>query len=67
MIISCKGTQKNHHVQTCAFLYDGEWGDLKLFEHEKFHKSLEEKSIFWLGFETSQPFGKLSDRDGKRT
>jgi len=66
MIISCKGIQKNHHVTKCVFLHDGDWGDLALIEHEKFHKSLQNKNGFWLGFETSQPFGIMSERDGKR-
>jgi len=67
VIISCKGIQTNHHVETCTFLHDGNWGDAELIEHEKFHKSLQEKSSFWLGFETSQPFGNMSGRDGKRS
>lgn len=67
MIISCKGTKKNHHVKTCSFLYDGKWGDLELIEHEKFHKSFQDETSFWLGFETSQPFGNMSGRDGKRS
>jgi len=49
------------------FLHDGNWGDLELIEHEKFHKSLPGESIFWLGFEALQPFGNVSSRDGKRT
>ena len=67
VIISCKGIQKNHHVKTCMFLHDGNWGDLELIEHEKFHKALPGESIFWLGFEALQPFGNVSSRDGKRT
>ena len=67
MIISCRGVQKNHHVTSCTFLYDGNWGDLKLIEHEKFHKSLRDGTGFWLGFEVSQPFGTISGRDGKRS
>jgi len=66
VIISCKGIQKNHHVKTCIFLHDGNWGDLELIEHEKFHKSIHDNS-FWLGFETSQQFGNKSGRDGKRS
>lgn len=48
------------------FLYEGNWGDRKLIEHEKFHKSLQNKTDFWLGFETSQ-FFKMNSRYGKRT
>jgi len=66
VIISCKGIKRKHHVTECAFLYDGDWGDLELMEHEKFHKSLQSKTSFWLGFETSRPF-EMSGRDGNRT
>jgi len=48
------------------FLHDGDWGDLELVEHEKFHNSIHDDG-FWLGFETSQPFGNKSGRDGKRS
>jgi len=63
MIISCRGIQRNHHVTECAFVYDGNWGDSELIEHEKFHKALLDETGFWLGFEASQPFG--IGRDGK--
>jgi len=66
MLISCRGIQKNHHVIECMFLYEGNWGDRKLIEHEKFHKSLQNKTDFWLGFETSQ-FFKMSNHYKKRT
>ena len=66
MIISCRGIQKNHQVTECMFLYDGNWEGIELIEHEKFHKSLQNKTGFWLGFETSQFFG-ISGRYGKRT
>jgi len=48
------------------FLYEGNWGDRKLIEHEKSHKSLQNKTGFWLGFETSQ-FFEMDSRYGKRT
>jgi|AP12_2_1047962.scaffolds.fasta_scaffold71667_1 hypothetical protein len=49
------------------FLHDGGWGDLELIEHEKFHKFFQDENNFWLGFETSQFFGNMSGRDGKRS
>jgi len=66
LIIICKGIQKNHRFEKCAFLCDGNWGDVELFEHQKYHKSLEDKNYSWLGFDVSQSFGNLSGRDGKR-
>jgi len=66
LIIKCKGIQKNHRFEKCRFLHDGDWGDLELVEHEKYHKSLDNETYFWLGFDLSQSFGKFSGRDGKR-
>jgi len=58
--------KKNNRLEKCTFLYDGNWGDSALLEHEKHHKLLEDKNYFWMGFDTSFPFGKFSGRDGKR-
>lgn len=66
MIIKCKGVKINHKYDACEFLHAGNWGDSELIEHQKFHKSLENSEYDWLGFDTSQPFGKFSGRDGKR-
>ncbi len=66
MIIHCKGIQKNHRFEKCSFLHDGEWNDDVLIEHEKYHRSLEDKNHFWLGFDVSRSFGTYSGRDGKR-
>ena len=66
MIILCKGIQKNHRFEKCKFIHDGNWGDVILIEHQSFHKSLENEHYSWLGFDTSQPIGKFSGRDGKR-
>jgi len=38
----------------------------KFIEHQKYHKSLENKNYSWLGFDVSQSSGKFSGRDGKR-
>jgi hypothetical protein len=66
LIILCKGIRKNSQFEKCPFLYDGNWGDLTLVEHQKFHESLANKNYSWLGFDASQSFGKFSGRDGKR-
>jgi len=66
MIIICKGTQKNHHLEKCAFLCDANWGDPILVEHQNYHKSLETAHYLWLGFDVPQFLGKYSGRDGKR-
>ncbi|BDQ30920.1 hypothetical protein [Nitrosopumilus zosterae] len=66
MIIQCKGVQKNHRFEKCEFIHAGDWGDIPLIEHQNFHKSLENTNYSWLGFDSSQPFGKFSGRDGKR-
>ncbi len=66
MIIICKGIQKNHRLEKCPFLYDGNWEDVELIEHQKYHKSLENENYSWLGFAVSQFSGKFSGRDGKR-
>ncbi len=57
--------RKNGRLEMCRFLHDGNWGDDELTEHEKLHES-SDPSDFWLGFDTSQSFGKYSGRDGKR-
>ncbi len=67
LIIICRGIQKNHRFEKCTFLYDGNWGDKELLEHQKYHKSLEDENYSWLGFDAPQPFGNFSGRDGKRT
>lgn len=67
MLIVCKGIKKNHLFEKCSFLYDGEWGDNELIEHQKYHDSLECENYSWLGFDASQSLGKFSGRDGKRT
>jgi len=67
LIIICKGIQKNHRFEKCTFLYDGNWGDKELVEHQKYHKSLEDENYSWLGFDAPQSFGNFSGRDGKRT
>jgi hypothetical protein len=67
LIITCKGTKKNDKIEKCPFLYNGDWGDHELERHQLFHESLKTKNSFWLGFETSQSFGKYSGRDGKQS
>ncbi len=67
MIITCKGIQKNHRFKKCTFLYDGNWEDVELIEHQKYHESFEDENYSWLGFTISQSSGKFSGRDGKRT
>lgn len=62
MLITCKGIQKNNRHEKCHFIYDGDWGDSELMEHQNFHET---QSHSWLGFDTSQPIGKFSGRDGK--
>ena len=54
-------------MEKCAFLYDGDWGDDKLIEHQAFHESLLDDNSFWLGFDYSLSFGKFSGRDGKQS
>ncbi len=66
LIIICKGTQINHKLEKCNFLHDGNWEDLELIEHQKYHKSLENENHSWLGFDVPQSSGKFSGRDGKR-
>ena len=66
MIIICKGIKKNGKLEQCKFLYDGDWGDDELSEHEKFHNEYPDSSIHWLGFDATQSLGKYSGRDGKR-
>jgi len=66
LIIKCKGVKQNNQFEQCEFIHAGNWGDLELFLHQKFHKSLENSNYSWLGFDTSQPFGRYSGRDGKR-
>ena len=65
LIIKCKGIQKNGQIEKCPFLYNGNWGDIELVQHQLFHESPKEKNSFWLGFDTSLSFGKFSGRDGK--
>ena len=65
LIIICKGIKRNGKLEHCRFLYNGNWGDTELIEHEKFHENLD-SSGFWLGFDTPQLAGKYSGRDGKR-
>lgn len=66
MIIICKGIQKNHQLEKCEFIHNGNWEDSELIEHQKYHKSLENEHYSWLGFDITQSFGKFSGRDGKR-
>ena len=66
LIIICKGAQINHQLEKCNFLHDGNWDDMELVEHQKYHKSLENENYSWLGFDVPQSSGKLSGRDGKR-
>jgi len=66
LIITCKGREKNGQIEKCHFFHNGDWGDDKLVQHQLYHESLENKNLFWLGFETSLSFGKFSGRDGKR-
>jgi hypothetical protein len=66
LIIVCKGDRKNNKVEKCEFLHTGSWGDDRLVEHEKYHRSLEDHNHFWLGFDVPQSFGSYSGRDGKR-
>ena len=65
-MIICKGTKNNGKIEKCGFVFNGDWGDEKLVEHQQRHISLEHKSYFWLGFDTSQILGNFSGRDGKR-
>ena len=67
MIITCKGIKNKGHVEKCPFLYDGDWGDDQLIQHQLFHESLESKNLFWLGFDIYRSFGKFSGRDGKQS
>jgi len=67
VIIVCKGTRKNNKFEKCEFIHIGSWGDSKLFQHERFHRSQEESNYFWLGFDVSQSLGNFSNRDGKRS
>lgn len=67
MIITCKGTKTKGRVEKCVFLYDGDWGDDKLIEHQALHESLLDDNSFWLGFDSSLSFGKFSGRDGKQS
>ena len=66
MIIICKGAYNNKKFEKCPFLYDGNWGDNELIEHEKYHRSKEHLNYSWLGFDIPQSFGIFSGRDGKR-
>ena len=65
MLITCKGIQKNGIHEKCPFIHDGDWGDSELTKHQNFHNSQESLKYSWLGFDTSQPIGKFSGRDGK--
>ncbi|WP_249111169.1 hypothetical protein [Nitrosopumilus sp. K4] len=65
-MIVCKGIRKSGKLQHCKFIYDGNWGDTALVEHEKFHNENMTHDEFWLGFDVPQFFGKFSGRDGKR-
>lgn len=64
LIITCKGFIKKGQYQKCEFIYDGNWGDLQLIEHQKYHDQKSDAE-FWLGFTSPPPIGKLSGRDGK--
>jgi hypothetical protein len=48
-------------------LYNGNWGDDVLVNHQQSHELLKSKNSSWLGFDTSLYFGKLSGRDGKQS
>ena len=67
MIITCKGTKKKGHIEKCSFLYEGNWGDDQLIQHQLMHESIQSKNSFWLGFDSSLSFGKFSGRDGKQS
>jgi hypothetical protein len=67
VIITCKGIKKNGLVEKCHFLYDGNWGDDVLIQHQIFHESLKKNNVFWLGFDVLLSFGKFSGRDGKQS
>ena len=67
LIITCKGIKTRGNVKKCTFLYDGNWGDEKLIEHQEYHESIRENDSFWLGFDSSLSFGKYSGRDGKQS
>lgn len=66
LLIICKGTKEGSELKKCDFLYDGNWGDEQLQEHQKFHESRLNDISCWLGFDTPQSFGEFSGRDGKR-
>jgi len=66
-MIVCRGAKIFHKVEKCNFLFAGNWGDPELIEHQKLHQSLENENYSWLGFDSSQTFGKFSQRDGKRS
>lgn len=63
-MIVCKGVKQNGSLEPCRFIYDGNWGDVELVKHQKFHENNQNTS-YWLGFDIIQPFGKYSGRDGK--
>ncbi|MGI9567469.1 MAG: hypothetical protein ACR2LL_10735 [Nitrosopumilus sp.] len=65
-MIICKGSKKDHKFENCLFVYDGNWGDAKLVEHQNYHESLENENYCWLGFDVPQTIGRHSGRDGKR-
>ena len=65
MIITCKGTKKGGQIEKCPFIYEGNWGDDELIQHQLLHESLESNNSSWLGFDSSLSFGKFSGRDGK--
>ena len=67
LIITCKGTKNNNIVEKCSLLHSGYWGDKEVIFHQKYHESLQNNNSFWLGFDTSLPFGKFSGRDGKQS
>ena len=66
VIITCKGTKSKNKIKKCSFMYEGSWGDEDIVSHQKLHESNENETVFWLGFDTSLPFGKYSGRDGKK-
>jgi len=65
LIIKCKGIKKNQKIETCEFIYAGNWGDSELVNHQKFHKSLENNNYLWFGFDVCLTFGKFEEHDGK--
>lgn len=67
LIIICKGSKRNHLLEKCNFIHIGNWGDVELINHQRYHQSLESIRCYWLGFDSNLRIGQYSGRNGKRT